>query len=149
MSKDEKKVKRLFKRIKKQNLNPTNPFKKSRYVEKQAKKMSRKMTWPEREFAKLLRQLKVKFVPQKVVGNKIYDFFIPAKNILFEIDGNYYHGDENLYEELSPMQKRNKKNDGYKNVLAKGLGYEIERVWESELKNDFEEVKERIRKMLK
>lgn len=149
MSKDEKRVKRIFKRIKKQSLNPLNPFKKKKYVEKQAKKMSKKMTWPEREFVKLMRELKVKFEPQKVVGSKIYDFFIPSKNLLVEIDGNYFHGDEDIYEELSPMQKRNKKNDEYKNVLAKGLGYQIERVWESELKKEYASVKERIKKLLK
>ncbi|MFA5067052.1 MAG: hypothetical protein WC466_03305, partial [Candidatus Izemoplasmatales bacterium] len=105
---------------------------------------SKKMTWPEKEFLKLMKQLKIEVELQKVVGGKIYDFYEPNLNILFEIDGNYYHGDENLYEEMSPMQKRNKKNDTYKNVLAKGLGYRIERIWESDLKNNYSVVKKRM-----
>jgi very-short-patch-repair endonuclease len=149
MTKDEKKVKNLFKRFKKQSLHPVNPFKKTGYIAKQAKKMSKKMTWPEREFVKLMKELKIKFEMQKIVGGKIYDFFIPEKNILVEVDGNYFHGDEKIYEELNPMQKRNKRNDAQKDVLAKAFGYRIERIWESELKKDYQAVKERVKKFLK
>ncbi len=144
MENEKKMVRKAIKRIKRQ-LNAEYYFaKKSDFIKKQAKKMSKKMTWPEKEFLKLMKQLKIEVELQKVVGGKIYDFYEPNLNILFEIDGNYYHGDENLYEEMSPMQKRNKKNDTYKNVLAKGLGYRIERIWESDLKNNYSVVKKRM-----
>ena len=149
MTSDKKKVSRILKGLKKQAKAPLNAAKKSAYLEKQAAKMSKKMTWPEKEFKKLMKELGIKILSQKIVMGKIYDFFEPISNTLFETDGNYWHGDKNIYEELSSMQKRNVKNDSYKDVLAKGLGYNIERIWESELKNDYEGVKERIRKLIK
>lgn len=146
---DKKKVARILKAIKMQAKAPLRAAKKTNFIESQAKKMSKKMTWPEREFKKLMKELKITIIPQKIVGQKIYDFYEPKTNTLFETDGNYWHGDKNIYEELSPMQKRNIKNDSYKNVLAKGLGYNIERIWESELKNDYEGVKQRMKAIFK
>jgi very-short-patch-repair endonuclease len=126
-----------------------NPLLKKKYIEGKAKSMKKKMTWPEREFAKMMGELGVKYETQKIINGKIFDFFIPSKNLVVEVDGNYYHGDENLYETLSPMQKRNKKNDLYKDMVAKGLGYNIERVWESELKDEYIKTKEKFKKILK
>lgn len=143
------KINRLLKKIKKQALHPINVIKKAKYINNQAKKMSGGMTWPEREFAKLLRELKIEFEIQKVVGTKIYDFYIPMKNILFEVDGDYYHGNSITYKEKNPMQKHNAKNDKYKDILAKGMGYEIERVWESDLKKNYGDVKEKVKRLLK
>jgi very-short-patch-repair endonuclease len=139
----------MLKRAKKQAMPPLDAVKKAKFIESKAQKMSKKMTWPEREFAKLMKEMGIKIVQQKIVGGKIYDFYDPILNILFEIDGNYYHGDTDLFEELSPMQKRNKKNDVYKDALAKGLGYQIERIWELDLKNDYQGVKNEMKKIFK
>jgi very-short-patch-repair endonuclease len=109
--------------------------------------MSKKMTWPEREFKKLMKELGIKILPQKIVGGKIYDFYIPSTNTLIEIDGDYWHGNPEVFEEQNGMQRRAARNDGYKNVLAKGLGYNIERVWESDLKNNYNEVKLRMKRL--
>ena len=147
MASDKKKVARILRGIKKQAKAPLYAAKKAKFVEKQAQKMSKKMTWPEREFKKLMKELGVKVLPQKIIGGKIYDFYIPSTNTLIEIDGNYYHGDSEMFEQLNPMQRRNKKNDEYKNVLAKGLGYKIERIWESELKNNYNEVKQKMKRL--
>jgi len=144
-----KKMNALYKRLKKKAKAPINPLKKNEYIEKQAKKMSKKMTWPEREFVKLMKELKIKCEPQKIVGAKIYDFYLTDFNILVEVDGDYWHGNEVAYDDKNSMQKRAEKNDLYKDVMAKGLGYKIERVWESDLKKTYKEVKERFRQLLK
>jgi len=149
MASDKKKVARILRGIKKQAKAPLYAAKKAKFIEKQALKMSKKMTWPEREFKKLMRELGIKILPQKIVGGKIYDFYEPILNILFEIDGDYWHGNKDIFEEKNGMQKRAEKNDSYKNVLAKGLGYKIERIWESELKKDYDGVKNRMKKLFK
>jgi very-short-patch-repair endonuclease len=149
MTNDKKKVARILRGIKKSAKAPLNAAKKQEYIEKQAKKMSKKMTWPEKEFKKLMKELKIDIIPQKIVMGKIYDFYEPITNTLFEIDGNYYHGDRNIYNELSSMQRRNAKNDEHKNVIALGLGYKIERIWESDLKKNYNEVKNRVKKIFK
>ena len=147
MDSNKKKVARILKGIKRSSTAPLRAAGKSKYIANSAKKMSKKMTWPEREFKKMMDELGIKIESQKIVGGKIFDFFEPISNTLIEIDGNYYHGDREIYEELNPMQKRNKRNDEYKDVLAKGFGYKIERIWESDLKNNYDSIKKRIKKL--
>ena len=135
---------KLFKKEKKKLLNLAT---KTKYIESQAKKMSRNMTWPEREFKKLMKELKIKCESQKIVGGKVYDFYLPDSNILVEVDGNYFHGKDLVYEEKSPMQKKISRNDGIKDIQAKAYGYKIERVWESDLKDNYNEVKKRFKNL--
>jgi very-short-patch-repair endonuclease len=123
----------------------SNPIKKVRYLHAQSYKMNKNKTWPEKEFESILEELGVKYESQKILKGKIFDYYIPSTNTLCEVDGDYYHGNEEKYEVLSEMQKRNKKNDNYKNIIAKGMGYQIFRVWESELKESRDAVKKRIK----
>jgi very-short-patch-repair endonuclease len=112
--------------------------------------MSKTMTKPEREMNQILEELKVEFEPQKVVGFKIYDFYVPQANLLIEVDGDYFHANPEVYTEgsLNSMQKRNVKNDEFKDTLASGRGYNLTRVWESDLANKYEEVKNSIKKQI-
>lgn len=142
---DKKKVARILKAMKMQAKAPLHAAKKANFLESQAKRMSKKLTWPEREFKKLMKELKITIIPQKIVMGKIFDFYEPISNTLFEVDGNYWHGDKKIYEELNSMQKRAIKNDDYKETLAKGLGFNIVRIWESDLKKDYSNVKKRMK----
>lgn len=125
--------------------------KRKKRLEKMADKMSKKMTEPERIFAQMMNELKVDYEVQKIVDRKIFDFYIPSKNMIIEIDGDYFHANPLIYEskDLNKMQIRNMRNDKFKETLAKGHGFNIERVWEYELKNDYSEQKKRFKKILK
>ena len=140
-----KRAKKMIYKLKRQAKNPEG----LQVLTTNAAKMTSKMTWPEREFKKMLKELKVKFEVQKIVGSKIFDFYIPEKNLIVEVDGSYYHGNPETNKTLNGMQKKNIRNDVFKDALAKGLGYGIERVWENELKDKYEEVKKRFKKLLK
>jgi len=136
----------------KRDANPAAvSIKRKRKLESMAKKMSNKMTAPERVFASMMDELEIKYETQKVVGRKIYDFYIPSKNTIVEIDGDYYHGNPLIYEakQLNKMQIRNMRNDKFKDVLAKGNGFTIERVWEYDLNNNYKKEKRRFKKLLK
>jgi len=124
---------------------------KTKKLKAQAKKMSNKMTEPERVFSEMMNEIEVEFETQKVISNKIYDFYIPSKNMIVEVDGDYWHANPLIYEgkELNKIQTRNVKNDKFKDVLAVGNGFELERVWEYDLKNNYEEQKKRFKKLLK
>lgn len=143
-----KRAKKAIARLKKQ---ARNPFGSQVHLQNNAKKMSTKMTWPEREFKKLLKELKISFEIQKIVGNKIYDFFIPTHNLLVEIDGDYYHANPDFIneEDMNGMQAKNVRNDKFKDALASGMGYGLERVWENDLKVNYKDVKARFKKILK
>tara|TARA_R110000868_G_scaffold17137_3_gene75656 strand:- start:8289 stop:8756 length:468 start_codon:yes stop_codon:yes gene_type:complete len=140
----EKKVKSILKSTKKRLLKPKNKIKTIKYLQAQAYRMDKNKTWPEIEFESILKEMNIKYESQKILKGKIYDYYIPDYNMLCEVDGNYWHGDPEKYEVLSEMQKKTSQNDRYKNIIAKGMGYNIFRVWESELKESREDVKERI-----
>jgi very-short-patch-repair endonuclease len=125
--------------------------KKKKKLQRMANKMSNKMTEPERIFADMMDELGVEYESQKIIDNKIFDFYIPSKNVIVEIDGDYFHGNPLIYEEkdLNKMQIRNQRNDSYKEILAKGRGFDLVRVWEYDLKNDYKEQEKRFKKMLK
>jgi very-short-patch-repair endonuclease len=126
-------------------------MKKKKKLQAKAKKMSNKMTEPERVFSQMMKELGVEIESQKVINNKIYDFYIPSKNMMVEVDGDYWHANPLIYEgkELNKTQIRNVKNDKFKDILAKGNGFLLERVWEYDLKNNYEKQKKRFKKLLK
>lgn len=143
-----KRAKKMIYKLKKQAKNPDGI---QGILKKNASKMSNKLTWPEREFEKILKELKVKFETQKIVGTKIFDFYIPEVNLLVEVDGDYYHANPETtkLENINRMQAKNVRNDKFKDALASALGFGLERVWENDLKKDYKEVKSRIKKLLK
>lgn len=141
-----RRARKMIARLKSQARNPLGTKTK---IKRNAAKMSTKMTWPEREFKKMLKELDVEFEVQKIVGNKIFDFYIPHLNLLIEVDGCYFHGNPDKFEVLNNMQKKNIRNDAFKDSLAVGMGFGIERVWESDLKENYRAVKARFKKILK
>lgn len=121
---------------------------KKNYMEGQAKSMASKMTAPEKKFEKMMKKMGVKCEAQKILNDVIYDFYLPDHNVLVEIDGDYYHGNPKVYQEgdLNHMQIKNKKNDLYKDSLAKGLGYGLERIWEKDINEKYRTVWKRFEK---
>jgi very-short-patch-repair endonuclease len=68
----------------------------------------------EEKFARdFLDKLKVKYIYQfkaESIG-RYYDFYLPENQLLIEVDGDYYHSKGLIYEEMCPMQKKNKRVD--------------------------------------
>lgn len=127
-----------------------NPSDKQKYLERQAKKMDNKPTAPENAFIEILKSLKLKYETQKIINGKIFDFYIPDKNAIFEIDGNYWHGYGLKITEMNEIQVKAFKNDQLKEGIAKGMGFHFFRIWEHELEDEkFEDTKEKVRKIIK
>lgn len=61
-----------------------------------------------------------------------YDFFIPSKNLIVEFDGDYWHGNKSLHT-LTPRMKKQYWLDRTWDEKAASAGYNIKRVWESEM----------------
>jgi len=121
---------------------------KDEYLKQQAKRMDKNPTAPEKAFAEILEEIDVPFETQKIVGGKIYDFYIPSKNLLIEIDGVYFHAKDLDIKNMSSMQRRIVMNDKKKNVIADSNGYDLERVWEDEIKDNYELVKSKFKYLL-
>ena len=79
---------------------------------------------------------------------RFYDFYIPSCNVLLEIDGDFYHSKGLVYEEMSPMQKKNKRVDELKNHWAAVNCIKLVRIWESDINDNPEGVMEMLRKEL-
>lgn len=123
-------------------------LKKKSRLEENAAKMRKSMTAPEREMAAFLKELGIDFEPQIVIGEYIYDFHLPEHGILIEVDGDYYHGNPAKYDEedLNALQRKNKRTDLKKNMLAGGLKYKLLRFWEMDINENAESVKEQIKR---
>lgn len=102
----------------------------------------------EEKFAKeFLEKIGVEYVYQykaESIG-RYYDFYIPSCNVLIEVDGTFYHSYGLVYEEMSPMQKRNYRVDKQKDQWALERGILLLRIWE----HDINKNPEKVRKLLK
>lgn len=85
-----------------------------------------------------MKKLKVKYERQFYARDikRYYDFYLPDLNVLIEVDGSYYHAYGKVYEEMSPMQKRNHRVDEIKNEWAAIHGYALIRIWEHDIRNN-------------
>lgn len=143
-----KQVARLLKNAKKALKPKRTVTQKNSYLKKQAKKMDRKPTGLEILFAKLLKEIGVEFETQKIVGGKIFDFYVPKANLIIETDGIFWHGKDKKISEMNLIQKRAVKNDKKKDIIAKAHGFKIERVWEDDLNDNYTQVKKRFMNIL-
>lgn len=76
-----------------------------------------------------------------------YDFLILNSNILIEVDGDYWHGNKSIFNEISEFQKSVQENDKIKEDFAIKNGYNIIRFWGSDIKNKKEEVINKIKEI--
>jgi very-short-patch-repair endonuclease len=149
MAKKKKTMASILRGIKRKALRrPRTQKQKQAFIEGMAKRMDKNPTAPEKSFALILKELGIIYETQKIVGGKIYDFYIPEKNMLVEADGTYWHSKDKELKDMTPVQKKIFFNDLRKDAIAKKLGFELERVWEDDLKEKYEEVKLRFAQLL-
>ena len=103
----------------------------------------------ETRFAKnFLNKLGYKYETQfkaESIG-RYYDFYIPAANLLIEIDGDYFHSYGLVYEEMNPMQKKSKRVDKDKDKWALTHKIPLIRIWEHDINNNPKKVMEMLEK---
>ena len=97
--------------------------------------MFKKDTKLELLFENILKKRNIKYVKQCKIKYKFYDFYLPHKNLLIEIHGDYWHANPKLYKknQLNKTQLHNIKNDKYKEKLAKENGFRLAVIWEHNL----------------
>jgi very-short-patch-repair endonuclease len=95
----------------------------------------------EEKFEFILSDLGVTFTQQFRLNGYLYDFYIQHKNLLIEVDGDWYHFNKDIHKKpLSPIQENTIKNDRIKTNLAKEYGYNLIRFWENDINNNPENV---------
>lgn len=120
------------------------------YKPKRTRKHTQR-TEPEKITQELLEQMGIPYEIEKSLKYKFswkhYDISLKEYPILIEVDGNYWHGEEDTRKKQGRAnftQYKNKQNDAIKNWLAKKNGYKLIRIWEKEIKEDVEGVKNKI-----
>lgn len=94
-----------------------------------------KISKPEKRLGLILHKLGISFISSFLIKNKVFDFYIPSKNLLIEVDGVYWHSKNK--QKLNDIQKKNVENDNIKNKLAKDMGYNLIRIWEDEIEENY------------
>lgn len=95
------------------------------------------ISYPNKYMNSLLTQLGEKFIQEYMpnwIKPKRYDFYIPSKRLIIEMDGNIGHGNK-TFDGRSPEETLN--IDNYKDDIAKQHGLEVIRINCVESDSDF------------
>jgi len=100
-------------------------------------------TKPELLYKKYLEKSNIKYEYQKTITLKnsyvSVDFYIPNKNLIVEIDGDYWHCNPKKFNRNYFHTKIKKyaheiwKKDSIRDIELTNLGYNVERIYESDL----------------
>ena len=91
------------------------------------KMMNHFISNPEKEYVKYLTENNINFEHQVKINGFYFDFLLTDENKLVEIDGKYWHP-ETINKDSQSWEVRNYNRDRKKDMLAKELGYELERI---------------------
>ena len=89
---------------------------------------------------KYIYQFKMKSIRRYIDFLIVDNLEHPSIMIAIEIDGTYYHSYGLTYEQMNPMQKRNKRVDEIKNEWCARNGVPLIRIWENEINDRPNEV---------
>lgn len=102
----------------------------------------------EKQIIQFLKSLGIKSIQSYRVDTKICDIYIPNMNLIIEYFGDYWHCNPNKYKSDYYNQKKKKtaseiwEYDRQKLDLIKTMGYNLEVIWESELKHNNKKILE-------
>jgi very-short-patch-repair endonuclease/transposase len=94
----------------------------------------------ERKFIKILNNLNIEYIHQYKLEKKYYDFYISNKELIIEINGDYWHGNPKKFSVLNKIQTNAQERDRLKTEIAIKHGYNIIFIWEDDLLNNEEKV---------
>jgi very-short-patch-repair endonuclease len=95
----------------------------------------KKKTKLEKKFENILKSLKIKNNFQYEFEHKFYDFYVNEKNILIEVDGDFYHCNPNSSYNIPKykVQFLTIRNDEIKNKDCRNKNIKLLRYWEKDI----------------
>ena len=85
----------------------------------------------------ILDSLKVDYIKQyQIKNNFLVDIYIPSKNTIIQLDGDYWHGNPKKFPKLNNQQIKQIKKDKSQDAYLIKCGYTVIRIWESDLYNN-------------
>lgn len=98
-------------------------------------------------FVDILNQLEIEFEAQVEIPfktTKYYADFVCNSNIIFELQGDYWHGNPIKFPNPTDFQKTKIANDSLRKGNLESLGYKVIYIWEYDVKNNIELVISKI-----
>lgn len=107
----------------------------------------------EEKFSIILKTLNIKYT-QWFYAKEIkafYDFYIPLKNTIIEVDGDFFHCNPNSQYSIPEYktQKKSLKRDKEKNQWAKDNDFKLLRFWEDDINNHPDKILKILKENLK
>lgn len=104
-------------------------------------------TYIEQVVMKILEELNIRYIYNKELGLYRPDFLIKDKKIIVEAQGDYFHCNPYVYKDgpKDEIQIKHVIRDYYKKCYYLSRGYELIEIWELEINQDVEKVKEKIK----
>jgi very-short-patch-repair endonuclease len=73
----------------------------------------------------------VEYIKQYPInGRSLVDAFVPLHNLVIEFDGDYWHGNTEIFATLNAMQQRHVSHDNKQTAYLLQHGFRVLRVWE-------------------
>lgn len=96
----------------------------------------------EKKFMNILDKLDIKYVYQYAVCGFLFDFYLKDFDILIEIDGDFWHCNPNSKHKIPIYESQllTIENDKKKNKICETTNIKLIRIWESDIKNNLEDV---------
>lgn len=95
----------------------------------------------EYNFEKILDLLNIEYENQFRFEGYLFDFKIKEKNILIEVDGDFFHCNPDVHGEPKyDIQENTINNDKNKNTIVETSEYKLLRFWENDINNNPDEV---------
>lgn len=84
----------------------------------------------------LLESIGVDFLEQEVIGGKfVVDVLVPDYALVIQWDGDFWHGNPDVFSEFGEIQQANKNRDKRCDAYLTKCSYSILRFWESDVHN--------------
>ena len=128
-------------RVKKQNpiycsleCRDKDPMRRKMLISFNILQQKTKINGLEKKGYSILDSLGIDYKKQFLIGDKfLVDAFIPKYNLIVQFDGDYWHGNLEKYSELSERQKKRRRIDNSQNAYFKKCGFNVLRIWESQI----------------
>ena len=117
---------------------------------KYLKRKVKNKTLLEENFEKILISLNIEFLYQYEFKHKFFDYYITNKNILIEVDGDFFHVNPNSKHNFIKFktQELTVKNDKVKNLICEEDNIKLLRYWEKDINERPEWVLSELRREL-
>ena len=102
---------------------------------------------PQKIIVTLLKEMKIKFIIEKIFGKFSIDIWLQDYNLCIEIMGDFWHSNPNKFSIIKYFSQKDRiKRDKAKNTyITKNLYIPILYLWEEDIYNDLQKCKELIK----